>query len=150
MIILNKKNFICNYFFLGFITDVKFPFQVAASMQKEVDAHIPNYPNLPTKLICLLHNVTLHVCFWFSLFLLIRYKCYETAFFNYPLHVCILFGCSLGWCRDRWSLCSDDTPACQFSKYWLCCTYKFLLFATRTLFHHLVTSLDSWTWISSF
>ncbi|XP_042485708.1 auxin response factor 19-like [Macadamia integrifolia] len=34
--------------------------QVAASMQKDMDAHIPNYPNLPSKLICLLHNVTLH------------------------------------------------------------------------------------------
>lgn len=35
-------------------------FQVAASMQKETD-FIPNYPNLPSKLICMLHNVTLHV-----------------------------------------------------------------------------------------
>ncbi|XP_026458268.1 auxin response factor 19-like [Papaver somniferum] len=34
--------------------------QVAASMQKDADAHIPNYPNLPSKLICLLLNVTLH------------------------------------------------------------------------------------------
>ncbi|KAJ8459279.1 hypothetical protein OPV22_032205 [Ensete ventricosum] len=34
--------------------------QVAASMQKDINAHIPNYPNLPSKLICLLHNVTLH------------------------------------------------------------------------------------------
>ncbi|XP_020689469.1 auxin response factor 19 isoform X1 [Dendrobium catenatum] len=34
--------------------------QVAASMQKDIDAHFPNYPNLPSKLICLLHNVTLH------------------------------------------------------------------------------------------
>ncbi|KAK9097578.1 hypothetical protein Sjap_023075 [Stephania japonica] len=34
--------------------------QVAASMQKDVDAHIPNYPNLPPKLICLLLNLTLH------------------------------------------------------------------------------------------
>ncbi|XP_058113500.1 auxin response factor 19-like [Magnolia sinica] len=34
--------------------------QVAASMQKDANAHIPNYPNLPSKLICLLHNVTLH------------------------------------------------------------------------------------------
>ncbi|KAG8095265.1 hypothetical protein GUJ93_ZPchr0012g21826 [Zizania palustris] len=34
--------------------------QVAASTQKDVDAHVPNYPNLPSKLICLLHNVTLH------------------------------------------------------------------------------------------
>ncbi|CAI0402027.1 unnamed protein product [Linum tenue] len=33
--------------------------QVAASMQKETDC-IPNYPNLPSKLICMLHNVTLH------------------------------------------------------------------------------------------
>lgn len=34
--------------------------QVAASMQKEAD-FVPNYPNLPSKLICMLHNVTLHV-----------------------------------------------------------------------------------------
>nr|CAD1827659.1 unnamed protein product [Ananas comosus var. bracteatus] len=34
--------------------------QVAASMQKDIDVHVPNYPNLPSKLICLLHNVTLH------------------------------------------------------------------------------------------
>ncbi|KAL8488129.1 hypothetical protein ACS0TY_023961 [Phlomoides rotata] len=33
--------------------------QVAASMQKEADS-IPSYPNLPSKLICMLHNVTLH------------------------------------------------------------------------------------------
>jgi hypothetical protein len=35
--------------------------QVAASTNKEVDAHIPNYPNLPPQLICQLHNVTMHV-----------------------------------------------------------------------------------------
>ncbi|KAK8595819.1 hypothetical protein V6N13_000506 [Hibiscus sabdariffa] len=34
--------------------------QVAASMRKDVDAQVPNYPNLPSKLLCLLHNVTLH------------------------------------------------------------------------------------------
>lgn len=34
--------------------------QVAASMKKDVDAQIPNYPNLPSMLICYLHNVTLH------------------------------------------------------------------------------------------
>lgn len=34
--------------------------QVAASTNKEVDAHIPNYPNLPAQLICQLHNVTMH------------------------------------------------------------------------------------------
>eukprot|EP00252_Welwitschia_mirabilis_P027583 TRINITY_DN949_c0_g1_i6.p1 TRINITY_DN949_c0_g1~~TRINITY_DN949_c0_g1_i6.p1 ORF type:complete len:912 (+),score=169.42 TRINITY_DN949_c0_g1_i6:800-3535(+) len=33
--------------------------QVAASTNKEVDAHIPNYPNPPPQLICQLHNVTL-------------------------------------------------------------------------------------------
>ncbi|EPS64094.1 hypothetical protein M569_10686 [Genlisea aurea] len=33
--------------------------QVASSMQKEADG-IPSYPNLPSKLICMLHNVTLH------------------------------------------------------------------------------------------
>jgi hypothetical protein len=34
--------------------------QVAASTQKEADARIPNYPNLPPRLICSLDNVTLH------------------------------------------------------------------------------------------
>ncbi|KAL5793581.1 hypothetical protein ACOSP7_002175 [Xanthoceras sorbifolium] len=34
--------------------------QVAASTNKEVDAHIPNYPSLPAQLICQLHNVTMH------------------------------------------------------------------------------------------
>ncbi|GAB2222916.1 hypothetical protein Drorol1_Dr00017047 [Drosera rotundifolia] len=34
--------------------------QVAASMKKDVDAQIPNYPNLPSKLLCLLHSLTLH------------------------------------------------------------------------------------------
>lgn len=34
--------------------------QVAASMKKDVEAQIPNYSNLPSKLLCLLHNVTLH------------------------------------------------------------------------------------------
>lgn len=37
--------------------------QVAASMQKDIDAHVPSYPNLPSKLICLLHSVTLHVMY---------------------------------------------------------------------------------------
>ncbi|EHA8589453.1 Auxin response factor 8 [Cocos nucifera] len=34
--------------------------QVAVSTNKEIDAHIPNYPNLPPQLICQLHNVTMH------------------------------------------------------------------------------------------
>lgn len=34
--------------------------QVAASMKKDVDAQIPNYPNLQSKLLCILHSVTLH------------------------------------------------------------------------------------------
>jgi hypothetical protein len=38
-----------------------FLIQVAASMQKDIDAHVPSYPNLPSKLICFLHSVTLHV-----------------------------------------------------------------------------------------
>nr|GMD88623.1 auxin response factor 19-like isoform X1 [Ipomoea batatas] len=38
----------------------KFAVLVAASMKKDVDAQIPNYPNLPSMLICYLHNVTLH------------------------------------------------------------------------------------------
>ncbi|KAF3783627.1 Auxin response factor 6 [Nymphaea thermarum] len=34
--------------------------QVAASTNKEVDAHIPNYPSLPPQLICQLHDLTMH------------------------------------------------------------------------------------------
>eukprot|EP00252_Welwitschia_mirabilis_P016032 TRINITY_DN354_c0_g1_i14.p1 TRINITY_DN354_c0_g1~~TRINITY_DN354_c0_g1_i14.p1 ORF type:complete len:1107 (+),score=229.86 TRINITY_DN354_c0_g1_i14:703-4023(+) len=34
--------------------------QVAASTQKVAETHIPNYPNLPSQLLCQLHNVTLH------------------------------------------------------------------------------------------
>ncbi|XP_076957092.1 auxin response factor 6-like [Bidens hawaiensis] len=34
--------------------------QVAASTNKEVDAHTLNYPSLPPQLICQLHNVTMH------------------------------------------------------------------------------------------
>ncbi|KAK3218676.1 hypothetical protein Dsin_012646 [Dipteronia sinensis] len=34
--------------------------QVAATTNKEVDCHIPNYPSLPPQLICQLHNVTMH------------------------------------------------------------------------------------------
>jgi hypothetical protein len=40
-----------------------FLIQVAASMQKDIDAHVPSYPNLASKLICLLHSVTLHVIY---------------------------------------------------------------------------------------
>ncbi|CAN6445344.1 unnamed protein product [Victoria cruziana] len=32
--------------------------QVAASMHKVSESQVPNYPNLPSKLICMLHNVT--------------------------------------------------------------------------------------------
>ncbi|KAI4376396.1 hypothetical protein MLD38_014164 [Melastoma candidum] len=34
--------------------------QVVASMKKSVDTQVPNYPNLPSEMPCLLHNVTLH------------------------------------------------------------------------------------------
>ncbi|TXG48010.1 hypothetical protein EZV62_027304 [Acer yangbiense] len=34
--------------------------QVAASTNREVDAHIPNYPSLPPQLVCQLHNLTMH------------------------------------------------------------------------------------------
>ncbi|XP_068640755.1 auxin response factor 12-like isoform X2 [Aristolochia californica] len=34
--------------------------QVAASTNKEIDGHIPNYPSLPPQLICQLHDVTMH------------------------------------------------------------------------------------------
>ncbi|XP_074577612.1 auxin response factor 12-like [Curcuma longa] len=34
--------------------------QVAASTNKEVEGHIPNYPSLPPQLFCQLHKVTMH------------------------------------------------------------------------------------------
>lgn len=36
-------------------------YQVAASMHKELDT-VPSYPSLPSKLICKLLSLTLHVC----------------------------------------------------------------------------------------
>ncbi|KAK7246918.1 hypothetical protein RIF29_41789 [Crotalaria pallida] len=33
---------------------------VAASTNREVDGHMPNYPSLPPQLVCQLHNVTMH------------------------------------------------------------------------------------------
>ncbi|KAH1226298.1 Auxin response factor 8 [Glycine max] len=35
--------------------------QVAATTNREIDGHIPNYPSLPPQLICQLHNITMHV-----------------------------------------------------------------------------------------
>lgn len=106
----------------GFIADTrKILFQVAASMQKDVDAHIPNYPNLPSKLICLLHNVTLHVCFWFFIFLFVTYK--WTGLLQPPFAFLHDVGYFIGWCWDGWSLCSDDSPASQ-----LCECYDIFLF----------------------
>ncbi|KAJ6802314.1 auxin response factor 12-like [Iris pallida] len=34
--------------------------QVVVSTNKEVDGHIPNYPDLPPQLICQLHEITMH------------------------------------------------------------------------------------------
>ncbi|KAL6646180.1 hypothetical protein ACP70R_017788 [Stipagrostis hirtigluma subsp. patula] len=34
--------------------------QVAASMRRDADAKIPSYPNLQSKLMCILHDVTMH------------------------------------------------------------------------------------------
>lgn len=34
--------------------------QVVVSTNKEVEGHIPNYPNLSPQLICQLHDVTMH------------------------------------------------------------------------------------------
>jgi hypothetical protein len=49
--------------------------QVAASTNKEVDAHIPNYPSLHPQLICQLHNVTMHVRNSLSVFMTNFSKC---------------------------------------------------------------------------
>ncbi|KAF9602634.1 hypothetical protein IFM89_030522 [Coptis chinensis] len=36
--------------------------QVAVSTKRIAASHIPNYPNLPSQLMCQVHNVALHVC----------------------------------------------------------------------------------------
>lgn len=36
-------------------------FQVAVSTRMPATSHIPNYPSLPSQLMCQVHNVTLHV-----------------------------------------------------------------------------------------
>jgi hypothetical protein len=37
------------------------PLQVAATTRKIPNSRIPNYPNLPSQLLCQVHNITLHV-----------------------------------------------------------------------------------------
>lgn len=72
---IHKWNCWRNFHFLSkdlMLLFVNLHFQVAASMKKDVDAQIPNYPNLPSKLLCRLHNVILLVCcltLWLLLFL---------------------------------------------------------------------------------
>jgi len=37
------------------------PFKVAASTRRIATSQIPNYPSLPSQLLCQVQNVTLHV-----------------------------------------------------------------------------------------
>lgn len=98
--------------------------QVAATTNKQVDAHIPNYPSLPPQLICQLHNVTMHVgslclCeFWFSyitltcLFLLEERK----KKLNFGTQMELIKHWISGRCGDRWSICPNDITAFDASK----------------------------------
>lgn len=36
--------------------------QVSVSTKRMLTSQVPNYPNLPSQLMCQVHNVTLHVC----------------------------------------------------------------------------------------
>lgn len=121
-----------------------FFWQVAASTQKEADAHIPNYPSLPSRLVCLLENVTLHVCssgsmyFWSidnlwinpSKTIWISDIRYIKGFmWNIVLHTLLwdssvyilmwFFSPSSGGSRDGWGLCTNDLDTCTSS-----CTYQ--------------------------
>uniref|UniRef100_A0A2P2KEP5 Non-specific lipid-transfer protein Auxin response factor n=1 Tax=Rhizophora mucronata TaxID=61149 RepID=A0A2P2KEP5_RHIMU len=71
------------FFMLLAFKALEFTLQVAASTNKEIDSHIPNYRSLPPQLTCQLHNVTMHVSFltiWLCLpivcmmQLMLRYK----------------------------------------------------------------------------
>lgn len=85
--------------------------QVAASMKKDVDAQIPNYTNLPSKLLCLLHNVTLHVKIYLSSCIVLGMLCINIiASHSWS---CLL---SVGRPRNWWSVCSDDAPTRSFCK----------------------------------
>lgn len=78
--------------------------QVAASTNKEVDAHIPNYPSLPPQLVCQLHNVTMHVSsvIWCIMVLWAVFFLPATLLKFY--HLCHYSG----RCWDRWSICTND------------------------------------------
>ena len=64
--------------------------QVAASMQKETD-FIPSYPNLPSKLICMLHNVALHVRALPTFDLLIRHNVNLSDLVHDIILLCIFY-----------------------------------------------------------
>ncbi|XP_061339131.1 auxin response factor 8-like isoform X3 [Gastrolobium bilobum] len=50
----------CPYQLQGLVLFTSLRVIVAATTNREIDGHIPNYPSLPPQLICQLHNVTMH------------------------------------------------------------------------------------------
>lgn len=87
-----------------------FLIQVAASMQKDIDAHVPSYPNLPSKLICLLHSVTLHVIYTVPCLFFLTYSLQS------PSSKAISLSFS-GRSRHWWGVCADDSSASEHSEH---------------------------------
>lgn len=125
--------FIYIWFFSYLIKMLMFILQVAASTNREVDAHIPNYPNLPPQLICQLHNVTMHVRIK-----LIVQNFRKTFLCAYTLNLLSMH--LAGRCWNRWSICSNDSATSKSS--------TFLLFAILFIFIFIFYSM-SWHYLFS-
>lgn len=68
--------------------------QVAVSTKRTATSQIPNYPNLPSQLLCQVQNVTLHVCVLSDFLFLFLLHMYELTadtyvFFTFSLHILI-------------------------------------------------------------
>ena len=67
--------------------------QVAVSTKRAATSQIPNYPNLPSQLLCQVQNVTLHVCVSPPIFVLF--------FFSFCLINNLAFDILIGRQRNR-------------------------------------------------
>lgn len=92
--------------------------QVAATTNKEVDGHIPNYPSLPPQLICQLHNVTMHVGLyriWYCNHCNCNCGCILVKRLGkYAKRIDLCFELCVwhsGGCGNWWSVCTNDFAA---------------------------------------
>ena len=81
--------------------------KVAVSTRRSATTQVPNYPNLPSQLMCQVHNVTLHVCL--------------PKFFSFAnsLNLCWQWFCFvfIGRQGQWWNLRSDESTTCSLRKF---------------------------------